>query len=99
MGALSIAFDTIIVGALALSWVALVIHVFFSGDKSGIRHLLDWVEQQKQPAVAGVLIFAVAYLLGSAVSRIAQDFFNDDDLHIQTGHTVFEVVTEDSIRT
>ncbi|HXP88459.1 MAG TPA: hypothetical protein VN841_27265 [Bryobacteraceae bacterium] len=98
MSALTIAFDTIIVGALALSWVALVIHLFFSRDKSGIEHLLDWVKQQNQPAVAGVLLFAIAYFLGSAVSRIAQDFFDDDDLHIQVGNTVFEVVTEDSIR-
>jgi len=40
--------------------------------------------------VAGVLLFAMAYFLGSAVSRIAQDFFNDDDLGMR--------VTEDNIR-
>ena len=89
MGALSIAFDTIIVGALAVSWVALIVHLFFSRDKSGIEHLLDWVKRQNQPAVAGVLFFAIAFFLGSAVSRIAQDFFDDDDLHIQVGRTLF----------
>jgi hypothetical protein len=98
MGALSIAFDTVIVGALALSWVALAIHLFFSRGKSGVKHLLDWVKQLNQPAVAGVLLFAMAYFLGSAVSRIAQDFFDDDDLHVQVRHTLFEVVSEDSIR-
>jgi hypothetical protein len=101
MGFLRIAFDVIIVGALALSWVALVIHLFFSRDKSGIVHLLDWVKQQNQPAVAGVLIFAMTYFLGSAVVRVAQDFFNDDDLHIHIpfSHTSYELVTEDDIRT
>jgi hypothetical protein len=37
MGALSIAFDTTIVGALALSWVVLVIHLFFPEGESLIR--------------------------------------------------------------
>jgi hypothetical protein len=83
MGALTIAFDTTIVGALALLWVALVIHLFlFSGERS-IAAALRWVRKQNQPAVAGVLLFAITYSLGSAVSRIAKDFFNDDDLHLQ----------------
>jgi len=33
MGALSIAFDTIIVGTLALTWVLLVVHLFFSNTE------------------------------------------------------------------
>lgn len=85
MGALTIAFDTTIVGALALPWVLLVIHLFFfEGEKS----VLDWVKEQNwgnnqgQAAVAGIILFAMAYTLGSAVSRMAQDFFNDDDLHV-----------------
>ena len=100
MGALSIAFDTIIVGALALPWVLLVIHLFFSDNESRIGKLLEWVSQQNQPAVAGVLLFAAAFSLGSAVSRIAQDFFDDEDLHIQVSSYLFQVgVTETSIRT
>src|SRR3984893_9772629 len=100
MGAFSIAFDTIIVGSLALTWVLLVIHLFFSDKELSIRNLLDWVGKQNQPAVAGVLLFALAYSLGSAVSRIAQDFFNDDDLHFRVSHYLFRVgVTESSIRT
>src|SRR6202050_805727 len=100
MGAFSIAFDIIIVGALALPWVLLVIHLFFSTNVSRVRSLLHWVVQQKQPAVAGVLLFAMTYALGSVVSRIAQDFFDDDDLHIHALHRLFRVgVTESSIRT
>lgn len=98
MGALSIAFDTIIVGALALSWVALVVHLFLSREEKGLQALLDWVKHLNQPAAASVVLFAGAYFLGSVVSRIAQDFFNDDDLYIRAGR-LYEAITEDSIRT
>src|ERR1700730_12183910 len=100
MGAFSIAFDIIIVGALALSWVLLVIHLFFSSNVCRVKSLLHWVVKQNQPAVAGVLLFAMTYALGSVVSRIAQDFFDDDDLHIHVLNHLYRVgVTESSIRT
>lgn len=100
MGAFSIAFDIIIVSALAVPWVLLIIHLFFSANESGIRGALNWVNQQNQPAVAGALLFAMAFSLGSAVSRIAQDFFDDDDLHIFIANYEFQIgVTETSIRT
>src|SRR5882672_6483651 len=100
MGALSIAFDTIIVGTLALTWVLLVVHLFFSNTEIRLEKLLEWVGQQNQPALVGVLLFAMAYSLGSAVSRIAQDFFDDDDLHFRVSRYLFRVgVTESSIRT
>jgi hypothetical protein len=101
MGALSIAFDTIIVGALALPWVLLVVHLFFSDNENSLKKLLAWAKSQDQPALAGVLLFAMTYPLGSAVSRIAQDFFDDDDLHIQVSDPLLLRVgiTETSIRT
>ena len=99
MGAISIAFDIIIVGALALPWVLLVIHLFFSNDESSLRTLLAWVSKQNQPAIAGALLFAMTYSLGSAVSRIAQDFFDDDDLHIRVSNYLLRMgVSESSIR-
>jgi hypothetical protein len=45
-----------------------------------VQALLDWIKGQNQTAVTGVLLFALAYFLGSGVSRIAQDFFDDNDL-------------------
>ena len=100
MGALGSAFDIVVVGALALSWVLLVIHLFFSDNESSLKKLLDWVKDQQQPALAGIMLFAMAYPLGSVVSRIAQDFFDDDDLHFRAFHHLFRVgVTESSIRT
>jgi hypothetical protein len=91
MGTFSIAFDTIIVGALALPWLLLVIHLFFPQNESRISGLLDWVNKQNQPAVAGVLLFAMAYPLGSVVSRIAQDCFDDDDLYVEAFGQLFRV--------
>jgi hypothetical protein len=162
MDAFNSAFDTIIVGALALPWVLLVYHLFFpertddppkketrksdphrektitvrlllsetknhpvetlanqaqpqvktipplaeSTPDTGtsldrrIRKMKTWVEDKNQTAVAGVLLFAMAYSLGSAVSRIAQDFFDDNDLNFQFQQHLFQVgVTESSIRT
>jgi hypothetical protein len=100
MGALTIAFDTTIVGALALPWVVLVVHLFFLSGESSIEILFRWVRKQNQPAVVSVLLFAMAYTLGSAVSRIAQDFFNDNDLHLEAFGRLFrDGVTEKRVLT
>jgi hypothetical protein len=103
LGALTIAFDITIVGALALPWVFLVIHLFFSEGENHVKHALDWVNHHQAQIPAGILLFAMTYTLGSAVSRIAQDFFNDDDIYIEFagkpyGHLLRWPVTEDRIR-
>src|ERR1700691_4024917 len=99
MGALSIGFDTIVVGALALPWVLLAIHLFFSSNESSLKSVLDWVAKENQPAVAGVLLFAMTYSVGSVVSRIAQDFFDVDDMHLRVFDYLWRVgVTESSTR-
>ena len=98
MSALTIAFDTIVVGALALPWAMLLIHLFIFNGECRFEKILDWVKQQNQAAAAGVLLFAITYTLGSAVSRIAEDFFNDDDLHILlNGRIVSTGITEDRL--
>lgn len=100
MGALTIAFDTILVGALALPWVVLLIHLFCFEGENRVGSFLNWLKKQEQPAAVGVLLFAIAYTMGSAVTRIAQDFFNDDDLRLQLGRRMLhESVTEDRILT
>jgi len=95
MGALSIAFDIIIVGALALPWVLLIIHLFFLPGEKALDTILGWVTEKDLQAVAAVLLFAVTFTLGSAVSRMAQDFFNDDDLHVPS--LLRMAMTEDRI--
>lgn len=106
MSAISIAFDTILAGALALPWLLLVVHLFFPDGEKHVASLPEWIKNLNQPAVVAVLLFATAYLIGSAVSRTAQDFFNDDDLHLSDGdvrlnlhrHLMFRVGnTEDRI--
>jgi hypothetical protein len=82
VGALTIAFDTIIVGALALPWVFIIVHIFYFEGENRLADLLNLVNRKKLQAAAGVLLFAATYTVGSAVSRIARDFFNDDDLHL-----------------
>ena len=100
MGALTIAFDTILVGALALPWVVLLIHLFCFEGENRVGSFLNWLKKQEQPAAVGVLLFAMAYTMGSAVTRIAQDFFNDGDLRLQLGRRLLhESVTEDRILT
>jgi len=98
VGALTIAFDTTIVGGLALPWVLLIIHLFFFEGENRLGKVLGWVKGQQQQAVAGVLLFALTYTLGSVVSRIARDFFNDDDLYVQIDGRLLRVaMTEDRI--
>ena len=91
MDALKIAFETVIVGALALPWLVLLVYLFSSEkDECHVGYLLSRAQSQKWATIAGVLLFALAYLLGSSVARLAEDLSNDDDLII--------FPTEDSIR-
>jgi hypothetical protein len=98
VGALTIAFDIIIVGALALPWVILAIHLFYFEGENRVGSFLGWLKKQEQPAAVGILLFAMAYTLGSAVTRVGQDIFNDDDLYLQVDGQLFRwALTEDRI--
>lgn len=106
MGALTIAFDTMIVGALALPWILLVIQLFLFHGENRFGILLDWIRSQRLETfsallpVAAVVLFAVAYTLGSGVSRVAKDLFDDDDLHLRVaGHLLRNSVSERRILT
>ena len=92
MDALKLAFDTIIVGALALPWLALIIdfYLFSRGESFKVLSPLQQAGSAVPQAVSAVLLFTAAYFLGAAVSRISGDLFNDDDLG--------QGVTEDRIR-
>lgn len=93
MDAFRLAFDTIIVGALALPWLAIVVRIFFPGFTSRkpeetIR-LLSVVPEHTRDAVASVLLIAVGYFAGSAVTRVADDFFDDDEIpYLPVEHTI-----------
>src|SRR5579864_6521241 len=82
MEALKLAFETIIVGALALPWCAVALDLFFSTIIPDLTHLVSLVRQEIQRAVAGVVVLAMTFLIGAAVSRSAVDFFNDLEIRV-----------------
>jgi hypothetical protein len=90
MDTLKIALETGFVGVLAIFWVMLIIQFFFPQAKDWFQQLPAIGADQLRLTVAGVLVAAIVYCLGAAVSRLGQDFFNDDDLLVS--------VTEDRIR-
>ncbi|HEX8814780.1 MAG TPA: hypothetical protein VF753_04695 [Terriglobales bacterium] len=82
------AFDMIVVGALALPWVLLLLDLYLpiktaeKTTKQTLENLsptLQFVNDAKLSAVAGVLLFAVAYVMGAGISRMSGDALNDDD--------------------
>jgi hypothetical protein len=106
MDALKIALETIFVGVLALPWMALAAQLFFSQfSLPKTKEVESWLARVWSTksevigyAVVGVLSVAMAYTLGAAVSRLAQDSFNDDDL-LPLDHDLLPYVpTEDRIR-
>jgi hypothetical protein len=99
MDALKIALETVFVGVLALPWLALAAELFFPqfsiSEMSGPQGWFTKVQSIKSEtvgyAVVGLLSVAMVYTLGASISRLAQDFFNDDDLALH-------IPTEDQIR-
>jgi hypothetical protein len=81
---LKFAFDTMIIGALALPWLWLFMRIFFQRGTSKQDHLkfplISGVSDSTWQTVTGVLIIAMGYFLGSAVSRISSDFFDDREI-------------------
>jgi len=80
MDAFKFAFETTIVGLLALPWLALLISIFlqpFHANKLGQDGLLSKI---LEPTPLSILTFALAYFLGSAVSPLATQLLDDQDL-------------------
>jgi len=79
--ALKIAFETIIIGALALPWLVVAIQLFFPAAKDWLP-ALSFGNDGIRSALAGVLLVALAYTLGASISRLAEDFLNDADVRL-----------------
>ena len=78
---------------LALPWLAIAIDLFLASKPGHGTQFVSWLQShvtQLPTAAVGVVLFSMAYLLGAAVSRVAGDFLNDDDLGMP--------ITEDRIR-
>ena len=104
MEALKLAFDTIIVGALAIPWLILLIGLFQrrkEAEKASTSSVLSFLapfldgDDKHVLGAAGVFVFAATYFVGAAITRVSGDFFNDDDLWIP----YVRLPTEDNIRT
>lgn len=83
MDSLKFAFDTLIIGALALPWLWLFMRIFFQRghNEQNLRFpIISALSESTGQTVTGVLILALGYFLGSAVSRISSDFFDDDEI-------------------
>jgi hypothetical protein len=94
MEALKFAFNTLVIGALALPWLAVLLRMYFppatDGKAEGPSALVSALPKHARDAVLSVTILALGYFLGAAVARISDDFFGDSD--------VWRLPTEPSIR-
>jgi len=79
MDAIKIALETVLIGALAVPWLWLGLYLFFPDGKEWIKNRIPTGEESMKYAVAAVIAVAMAYTVGAAMSRLAQDFYNDDD--------------------
>jgi hypothetical protein len=82
MEALKPAFDTMIVGVLAVPWLMIVLRVF--SQDSGVASIEAIIpffshlpKEVKGPFIS-IMAIAMGYLLGAAISRVSFDFFDDE---------------------
>jgi hypothetical protein len=76
--ALKFAFEILIVGVLALPWLAILLKMFPGDESSSLPYYLSIVPKQAQDAVAVAAVIAFGYVMGSAESRVSRNFFNDE---------------------
>lgn len=80
MDAFKFAFETTIVGLLSLPWLALLIAMFYQP-----LQLFNRIQRGStvlESATFGVLTLAIAYSMGSAISPLAAQLLDDQDLPI-----------------
>lgn len=78
LDALKFAFEILIVGALAIPWIAVLCRMFPGREYSELKFDLGFVPSAARNGVEIAVVLAFGYLIGSAVSRFSLDFFNDE---------------------
>jgi hypothetical protein len=78
LDALKFAFEILVVGVLALPWLAILNRMFRFHISSDSDFGLSPLPESVRGAVVVAFVVAAGYLLGSAVSRFSRDFFNDE---------------------
>jgi hypothetical protein len=82
MEALKLAFETVIVGLFALPWLWVMIDLLNPNvfHFSGIRRMTAYVPAELRTPAIGITLFSLVYLLGSMITPVAHEFFNDPDM-------------------
>jgi len=94
MEAVKFAFDTLLVGALALPWLSLLVQMHFPPANHGADRysaLVSALPKQTREIAVSVVVLSLGYFLGAAIWRISDDFFLDPDV-------LWRMPTEGSIR-
>ena len=78
LDALKFAFEILIVGALAMPWIAVLSRMFPGREYSEFKFDLGFIPSGARTGVEVAVVVAFGYLLGSAASRFSRDFFNDE---------------------
>ena len=83
MDVFKLAFETTIVGLLALPWLALLLRIFvpeldLSNAKGGMS--LSFVSEKLEATTLTILVVAAVYFLGSAISPLSTQLLDDQDI-------------------
>jgi hypothetical protein len=91
LDAVKFAFEILIVGALALPWLAIVRRMLFVANPGADPpSYLSALPRASRSTVALAMLLAFGYVAGSTISRVSRDLFNDESLR--------RIPTEDKIR-
>jgi hypothetical protein len=97
LDALKFAFEILIVGALALPWIAVLSRMFPISAESEFPSFLSIVPDAARASVTIAVILAFGYVTGSVVSRASRDLFNDELLKpLPTEDLIREAVYQDA---
>jgi hypothetical protein len=82
MEAFKFAFETVIVGILALPslfiMLDLIFPALFNGKSEAPNRLAGLVSKELSATIASAFLLSMAYFLGSAISPLASEFLNDE---------------------
>lgn len=81
MEAFKFAFETIVIGFLALPWLLIMLDLTRADPLTlrSIGGLVKAIPGDSGSTLLGVTMFTACYLLGSAISPVASEFLNDED--------------------
>lgn len=81
MEAFKFAFETIVIGLLALPWLVMMLDLARAQPLTvrSLGGLVEAIPGDSGPTLFGMALVAVTYVLGSAISPVACEFLNDED--------------------